>query len=68
MITVTAARKHYGDFAALDDVDLQDVIVAVLTEALAEEIAEVRRRGLVAGPDAPASPKKPSRKKGEGGG
>jgi len=48
--------------AAYEDVDLQDVIVGILTGALAEEIAEVRRRGLVAGPDAPGGPKKPSRK------
>lgn len=48
--------------AAYEDADLQDVIVAILTEALAEEIAEVRRRGLIAGPDAPGSPKKPPRK------
>ena len=48
--------------AAYEDVDLQDVIVAILTEALAEEIGEVRRRGLVAGTDAPGGPKNPSRK------
>lgn len=52
--------------AAYEDVDLQDVIVGILTEALAEEIADVRRRGLIAGPDAPGGPKKPTRKKGEG--
>lgn len=53
--------------AAYEDVDLQDVIVGILTEALAEEIAEVRRRGLVANPDEPGSRKKPTRKKGEAG-
>ena len=54
--------------AAYEDVDLQDVIVAILTEALAEEIAEVRRRDLVADSDDPGKSKKPARKKGEGGG
>ncbi len=53
--------------AAYEDVDHQDVIVAILTEALAEEIAEVRRRGLVTDPNASGGPKKASRKKGEGG-
>jgi hypothetical protein len=33
--------------AALQDVDLQDVIVEALKNALAEEIAEVERRGLI---------------------
>ncbi len=50
--------------AAYEDVDHQDVIVAILTEALAEEIAEVRRRGIVPDPDASGGPKKSSRKKG----
>lgn len=52
--------------AAYEDVDHQDVIVAILTAALAEEISEVRRRGLVADPDASGGPKKASRKKGKG--
>ena len=51
--------------AAYEDADLQDVIVAIRTQALAEEIAEVQRRGLVPGPDAPGGPKKPLRKKRE---
>jgi hypothetical protein len=33
--------------AALLDLDLQDVIVQVLTEGLAEELQEVERRGLL---------------------
>ncbi len=53
--------------AAYEDVDHQDVIVAILTEALAEEIAEVRRRGIVPDTNASGGPKKTSRKKGEGG-
>ncbi len=53
--------------AAYEDVDHQDVIVAILTEALAEEIAEVLRRDSVTDPDAAGGPKKASRKKGEGG-
>lgn len=52
--------------AAYEDADLQDVIVSILTAALAEEIGEIRHRGLVSGPDAPGSPTKRSRKKGEG--
>ena len=35
--------------AALLDVDLQDVMVAVLREGLRDEIHEVRQRGLVDG-------------------
>ncbi len=51
--------------AAYEDVDHQDVIVAILTEALAEEIAEVRRRGLVSDSKPPGEPKKSTRKRGE---
>ena len=53
--------------AAYEDADLQDVIVAILTGALAEEIAEVRRRGLVADPKPTTVPKKPTQKKPGGG-
>ena len=53
--------------AAYQDVDLQDVITAILAVALAEEIAEVRRRGLVAGPEESEGAKKSTRKKSEGG-
>ena len=49
--------------AALDDVDLQDVIVAALRKVLAEEIAEVQRRGLVSDAILAGEPKKRSRKK-----
>jgi hypothetical protein len=36
--------------AALDDIDLQDVVVAALQKYLVEEIAEVQRRGLLDDP------------------
>jgi hypothetical protein len=52
--------------AAYEDVDLQDVIVGILTEALAEEIAEVQRRGLISDKEPAEKPQKPSRKKSEG--
>lgn len=48
--------------AAYEDTDLQDVIVAILTAALAEEIAEVRRRGPVKAPGEPAAKKSPRKR------
>ncbi len=45
-----ALRRAIKLRAAYEDVDLQDVIVAILTAGLAEEIAEIRRRGVGDGP------------------
>jgi hypothetical protein len=53
--------------AALDDVDIQDVIVDVLTRVLAAEIDEIRRRGLVPDPKPSVGPKKRTPKKRQGG-
>ena len=52
--------------AAYQDIDLQDVIVGILTEALAEEIAEVQRRGLVSDKKPTERARKGSTKKSEG--
>ena len=52
--------------AAYEDVDLQDVISRILTEALAEEIAEVQRRGLVSDKKPTEKPQKGISKKSEG--
>lgn len=55
--------------AAYDDVDLQDVIVAVLRKGLSAEIEEVQRRSLVDSSSA-SEPKKVGRqrkKEGENG-
>ncbi len=52
--------------AALDDIDLQDVIVAVLRKGLSEEIEEVQRRGLVTEQTGSTEEKKPGRKRKEG--
>jgi hypothetical protein len=50
--------------AALDDVDLQAVIVRVLRTGLAAEIGEVQQRGLVTEQTGtPEEPKKPGRKR-----
>jgi hypothetical protein len=51
--------------AAYEDVDLQDVIARILTEALAEEIAEVQRRGLVSDKEPAEKPQKGISKKSE---
>ena len=49
--------------AAYDDVDQQDVIVAALKEALAEEIREIERRGLAADANLEGEPPKRPRKR-----
>ena len=52
--------------AAYEDVDLTDVIVGILTKALAEEIAEVQRRGLVSDEKSTEKSQKGISKKSEG--
>jgi hypothetical protein len=64
--TDAVTRRALRLRAVLDDVDLQDVINAALRLYLAEQIAEVVRRGLVPGPDSGEAPA-PVRRKGRPG-